>query len=433
MVKVSIVIPFYNVEDYFRECLDSVTNQTLDDLEIICINDGSTDDSLKIAEEFANHDNRIKIVSQENKGVGAARNRGLELSKGDYIYFMDSDDSIKLNALGLLYDFCKSNDLDILLFKQIVVNDKTGEMFKNPYYEMEFLKPFNKKVFNYKDLGNDALKLAVSLHGKLLKRDLIHSIRFPEGYIFEDNLFFAEAMLKAKRVSFYDEYFYYRRFRDNSIITTKTIKFADSIFIVNKVIELFKRENVYEYFKKSIIERKIRFAFLRFSQVDEEYKEEFFQKIKTDFTNFSGEFESDDVFKYEIDDDLRYKFRAALECQSYKEYILSIEKFELNSQLTQLNEKLNKIDFSHKKLEEDYSNLKNRYSKLEDKCSNLENNYSKLEDKYSKLEVKFKHSKEQNIVLNKKYGKSVKLYGEILNSRSWKLTKPLRRLKNFRK
>ena len=70
MVKVSIVIPFYNVEDYFRECLDSVTNQTLDDLEIICINDGSTDDSLKIAEEFANHDNRIKIVSQENKGVG---------------------------------------------------------------------------------------------------------------------------------------------------------------------------------------------------------------------------------------------------------------------------------------------------------------------------------------------------------------------------
>ena len=322
---------------------------------------------------------------------------------------MDSDDSIKLNALELLYDFCKSNDLDILLFKQIVVDDKTGEMFKNPYYEMEFLKPFNKKVFNYKDLANDALQLAVSLHGKLLKRDLIHSIRFPEGYIFEDNLFFAEAMLKAKRVSFYDEYFYYRRVRDNSVMTTKTIKFADSIFIINKVIELFKRENVYEYFKKSIIERKIRSAFLRFSQVDEEYKEEFFQRIKTDFTNFSGELESDDVFKYEIDDDLRYKFRVALECQSYKEYILAIEKFELNNQLTQLNEKLNKIDFSHKKLEENYSNLKNRYSNLEENYSNLKNKqskledkYSKLEDKYSKLEVKLKHSKEQNIVLDKK-------------------------------
>lgn len=409
MVKVSIVIPFYNVEDYFRECLDTVINQTLEDLEIICINDGSTDDSLRIAEEFADNDNRIKIFSQENKGAGVARNHGLKLSKGDYIYFMDSDDSIELNALEILYNFSKFHDLDILLFKQIGLDDETGDMFRVPYYDMQFLKPFNKKVFSYHDLGADALKLSVALHGKLFKRDLIHSIRFPEGYIFEDNLFFAEAMLKAKKVSFYDEYFYFRRVRKNSVMTTRNIKYMDCIFIANKIIELFKRENVYQYFKKSIIERKIRDIYTRFSQVDEEFKEEFFQKIKMDFTKFSEEYE-DDVFKYEFDDALKYKFRAVLKCQNYREYILSVEKFELNSKLIQLEDKLNKIEKSHKKLKE---------------------NYSHLENKYSDLEVKFKDSTKEYNILEKRYEKSVKLYNEIINSRSWKVTEPLRKLKNF--
>ena len=188
MVKVSVVIPFYNVEDYFEECISSIVNQTLDDMEIICINDGSADNSLKILEGYANSDNRIKIVSQENKGASASRNQGIKLSEGEYIYFMDSDDILELNALEELYKFSESNNLDILIFKMMSFNDETGEKYAIKYYDMPFLKPFNQKVFNYKDIGVDALRMAVSPPGKFFKRDLIKPIEFLEGYIFEDNL-----------------------------------------------------------------------------------------------------------------------------------------------------------------------------------------------------------------------------------------------------
>ena len=97
MVKVSVVIPVYNVEDYLRDCLDSIVNQTLKDIEIICINDGSTDNSLEILEHYKSKDERIKVISQENGGISAARNKGIDLASGDYISFIDSDDYIDNN------------------------------------------------------------------------------------------------------------------------------------------------------------------------------------------------------------------------------------------------------------------------------------------------------------------------------------------------
>ena len=105
MVKVSVIIPVYNVEQYLKECLDSVINQTLKDIEIICINDGSTDGSLKILEKYESLDDRIVVFSQENSGLSATRNKGMQLSSGEYVYFMDSDDYLELNALEELYNF----------------------------------------------------------------------------------------------------------------------------------------------------------------------------------------------------------------------------------------------------------------------------------------------------------------------------------------
>ena len=111
MIKVSVVIPVYNTYKYLPECLESVINQTLADIEIICINDGSTDFSSKILEEYASKDKRIKIISQNNQGVSCARNRGLEIARGEYIYFLDSDDKITLTALEELYDIAEKISL----------------------------------------------------------------------------------------------------------------------------------------------------------------------------------------------------------------------------------------------------------------------------------------------------------------------------------
>ena len=113
MYKLSVIIPVYNVENYLRECLDSITSQTVKDIEIICIDDGSTDNSPKILKEYQKKDSRIKIITKENGGQASARNLGIKKAQGEYIAFIDSDDFIESEMLEKLYTKAKDNNLDI--------------------------------------------------------------------------------------------------------------------------------------------------------------------------------------------------------------------------------------------------------------------------------------------------------------------------------
>lgn len=351
MVKVSVIIPVYNVENYLEECLDSIINQTLKDIEIICINDGSTDNSLEILNDYACSDVRLKIINQENEGQGAARNQGIKLSQGEYIYFMDSDDILELSALEELYNMSKSMDLDILIFKLINFDDGSHEKYTSKYYEMPFLKKYEGKIFNYNKLGQKAMDIAVSPPGKLFKRSLIFSMKFPEGLIFEDNYFFAEAMLKAKRVSFLNKHFYNHRIRNDSTTTTKTIKFVDTIVISNKIIDLFKEFGVYNQFKKRIIEKKINSTYNRFSQVDEVFKEEFFNRIKEDFKSHKKEFHNDYVFLEKVNPRHRYIFNEALKAENYKEFELNVETYIQKQKNRDLSKKKKRLKKDIKKYE----------------------------------------------------------------------------------
>ena len=113
---VSVIIPVYNVEEYLKEALESVVNQSLKDIEIIIINDGSTDKSLRIIKGYATKDKRIKIINQKNQGQSIARNSGIENAKGKYIYFMDSDDYIALETLEVCYKKCEEYELEMIYF-----------------------------------------------------------------------------------------------------------------------------------------------------------------------------------------------------------------------------------------------------------------------------------------------------------------------------
>lgn len=343
MTKVSVIIPVYNVEDYLEECLDSIINQTLKDIEIICINDGSTDDSLNILESYAKKDNRIIIFNQENFGLSVARNNGIKLSQGEYVYFIDSDDYLELNTLEELYKMSTSMNLDLLIFKLINFDDEIREKYTSDYYEMSFLKPFESKIFNYKDLGKELLRMAVPIPGKFFKRDLIFSMKFPEGLIFEDNLFFTEVMLKAKKVSFLDKHFYNRRIRENSITTTKTIKFADMIIIQNSIIDLFKKFGVYDKYKKEIIEKKFYSCYDRYSQVDELHKEEFFNLIKEDFKAHENEYKNDLIFLKKVHKKYRYIFDVALVSENYKEFDLKVSTYIYKQENQTLKSKKKKL------------------------------------------------------------------------------------------
>ena len=195
MTKISVVVPVYNAEDYLDECLNSIINQSFQDLEIICINDGSSDASLEILDEFAKGDSRVKITNQQNQGLGAVRNKGITLAQGDYIYFADADDYLELNAFEELYEISEKHSVDFTMFKLNNFNDATKEPIDVEYNNMPYLKERVKdSVFSYSDVEDMALRLAVNAPGCFFKRDFIKDFRFPEGLLYEDNVFFTKAI-----------------------------------------------------------------------------------------------------------------------------------------------------------------------------------------------------------------------------------------------
>lgn len=314
--KISVIVPVYNVENYLRECLDSVINQTFEDIEIICVNDGSTDGSLTILKEYWRHDSRFTIISQENGGLSAARNTGLNVANGDYVYFLDSDDYIELNSLKETHALSQEKDLDMVLFKIISFWDDTKEKFTTPYFEMDFLRELvEDNVFNYKDLGKQMYDLAVTVPGVLFRRDLISNLSFPENLIFEDNVFFTEAVFNAKRILFYNKHLYYYRMRKDSI-TNSGSNFSDIIEIRNMIIDLAKKyDNFYGY----LYAKKLNLIKFRFSQTSDEFKEDFFNKIKIDFEKHKEEYESSEDFQ-NLPDDVKSIFYAGLDSKNYEEF-----------------------------------------------------------------------------------------------------------------
>ena len=125
--KVSVIIPVYNAENYLQQCLDSVANQTLQDIEIICVNDGSTDRSLEILRSFEKKDNRFIILTQENQGAAVARNEGLSIAKGEFISVLDADDFFDPNMLKAAYNRLVETNSEIAIFKVQLYDDSTGE------------------------------------------------------------------------------------------------------------------------------------------------------------------------------------------------------------------------------------------------------------------------------------------------------------------
>lgn len=367
MIKVSVIVPVYNVENYLEECLNSIINQTLKEIEIICIDDGSDDGSLNILRKFEKIDDRINVFSQENSGLAATRNLGIKLSKGEYIYFIDGDDYLELEALDELYRISKRTDCDLIIFKLLNFYDETREKFKSSYYEMSCLNNFKNKLFEYSEVGDKFCNVAVSAPGKFFKKELISDIKFPVGLIFEDNLFFCEVILKSNKIYYYDKYLYNRRIRKNSITTTPNIKFADSIIVMNRVIDLIKESGLYPFYKKVLMEKKLRSSFSRFSQVCDEDKEEYYNLLKIDFNKYYDEFMADDIFLNKINPRYRFIFNSLIESKSYKEFLYSVKLYDSENKIKELkNEKIelnNKIVILEESNKEIFNSKSWRYTK----------------------------------------------------------------------
>lgn len=291
MCKVSVIVPVYNTEKYLKECLESIVNQTLDDIEIICVNDGSTDNSLDILKDYAKDDSRIKIISQENNGQGSARNKGLSIAKGDYIYFMDSDDIIELDTLKDCYNIMKDYKIDFVMFQLINFDEEKG-FYQIPDYDMLNVWEFvGDNIFSYKDLGDLIFQVAVSPVNKLYNKQFLEDIkvRFPEDIIFEDNIFFWNVFLNAKRIKFIKQHYYIRRRHSFSTTGRPGIRFVDTLEIHNRIFDIFKKIDIFDEYKEFLFNKKIGLANVRFNQVAEEFKSEFFVEMKKDFEEMINE------------------------------------------------------------------------------------------------------------------------------------------------
>lgn len=259
-MKLSIIVPVYNVEDYIKECMDSLINIPIKDMEILVIDDGSLDNSINIVEKY--EDTRIKIIHQKNGGLSSARNTGLKNANGKYILFVDSDDYI-INQLSIssMITLAEDNKCDILIgngYRKFENGDQI------PIRRPECL--YNKEVYS----SEEYLKTILTHRSfvqvawlNLYNREFLekNSLKFKEKIYHEDLHFTPRALLKARKICVSKEFFYIYRHRENSIMTNKNqIKHAYDIFKIaedleiefSKVSDVLLKQQLYELIVENI-------------------------------------------------------------------------------------------------------------------------------------------------------------------------------------
>lgn len=301
MPKVSIIIPFNNVETYIDECLQSVINQTLEDIEIILINDASTDKSREIAQKYVNSDKRIKLFDlKERHGQGYARNIGIENATGEYIGFVDSDDFVEKIMFESLYDSAKSNDTDISMCQAKEYDDINEKNILSDYYSLAVLYKFGNSVFSAEDVKDNILDINVALWNKIYKRDYLIKLgeKFPEGYIYEDMPFFFGTFLPAKKVQIVWRNLYsYRINRKNSTMLQFNNKILDRPPMVSLTYEKIKKYPYLNDMKQKIQGWIIDDLFHRYTLLKENFHKEYFFLMKRVFKNLDIEDINDEYWK----------------------------------------------------------------------------------------------------------------------------------------
>lgn len=260
-IKVSVIIPIYNVEKYVEQCLNSVCEQSLREIEIICVNDGSPDKSMNVVKNVAATDGRIRIYEKENGGLSSARNAGLRMAKGECVLFLDGDDALKSNALEVLYHHMTQYDLQQLFFEAEVLYDTPQIKRQNhrkyhTYYkrQQEYPVPLPGKEMLCRLVENKEYRMSACL--QMFQRQFLmeNRLEFWEGIIQEDNLFTPQALWVAERVMVCKEELYIRRLHESSIMMSKLPADSSRGYYVcmRELRKLIAKEPEQEDAKKSV-------------------------------------------------------------------------------------------------------------------------------------------------------------------------------------
>lgn len=298
--KVSVIIPVYNVKKYLRQCLDSVLNQTLKEIEIICVDDGSTDNSLQILQEYAAKDKRITVLAQKNLYAGIARNAGLTVAKGEYVHFLDSDDWIDVNTYENLYQLIVEKKAEIVKFRSYLYDNVEGKVTSDGYTDISgvpkaYFEGFLNAADNYKVIFNlpDSPWSGIYSLSFLRKNHILF-----DGLRCGNNVtFFYRCVLKAPVYLSGQRYVYYRVNNKSSLIGIRAYCFDDLIKQRKNILatSFGESETLRKFINQRTASSLIRWyaGYLRDKSLEDEVK----KKIVIAMKEYVGEILKDDVMR----------------------------------------------------------------------------------------------------------------------------------------
>lgn len=277
-MKISVIVPVYNTQVYLKRCLDSLVNQTLKEIEIIIINDGSTDNSQLIIDEYAKKYDNVKSYNKTNGGISSARNMGILKATGEYLSFIDSDDYIDKNALKKMYDKAKKENLDIVVCDSINVYEDGREehIHSNIHYSSD-------------DCKNYVIAPPMACI-RIYKKEIFNTVTFKEGIFYEDLELIPSLISLTKKVGFLEEGLYYYFQRSGSIM--KQSKFSTKLLDIFTVLESVKNKIDNKIYNDELeylyITHLLRTASLRFLDYknSKEYLDKIIDIMKTEFPNY---------------------------------------------------------------------------------------------------------------------------------------------------
>lgn len=333
MVKVSVIVPVYNNEEYLDKCLSSLIGQSLEDIEIICVNDGSGDSSLDILNKYKQKDNRIVVLSQENQGAGASRNNGIDIANGEYISFVDADDWLEENALKKLYENAVRNNSDVVLFNSVErwPDSQTKErIYIPPNDETDY----DNLVFDYNYSKNLVMNAMFVVWSKIYKTSFIkeNNIRFDTYKIFNDVQFHVESMLLSERMSYVPDILYnYNKLNESSLQTSKSNSNKRIlVFDVFDGVENFlKQHNLFDEFYTNFVQFKITESKANLERTSDEFKQEFYSLVRKEFIRMNVDIETLE----EIPDRYYSFYIHVLNCytyEAYERYVFEVSKCREN-------------------------------------------------------------------------------------------------------
>lgn len=369
--KVSVIIPIYNSEKYLIECLNSASNQSLKDIEIICVNDGSVDKTPQILDNYGNKDSRVKIIKQKNKGVGAARNSGLSVATGTYVQFLDSDDMLEPKTLEYAVQQMEEKNLDVFYFDACAIFESAQlEKEKSSY------KTYYHRENHYQDVrtGSQLFTEWIKDGGfrpngnlQMIRRDFLlqSGVKFIPGIVQEDNAFTAEVMLQARRVCHENKTLYIRRVRSDSIMT-KPQAFINAYGYFRCAMALEK------YFFKTVISEETRSALQIFCQ-------SLLRNMEGIYSNIS-EAEKEKIQTLPEEERAAMLYLCWYNEQAVKNRAEMIKKA---SELRALNEKKGILVEQYHKVSEDKKRLQKKVDSLEKRQEILKADFTAIQQSLS--------------------------------------------------